>query len=379
MPKANKKKVTSKQVRKKPATQSTKDKASCPLHEMTLTTPTQYWNDSCSIPELKYAIARGATGATTNPVIVNTVLSKEFSSYKAILQKTLRDNPHAVEDDIVWNLIEYAAVQGAKLLEKKFNPKKGTGRISIQTNTKYFQNTEQLVAQTMHFHTLAKNIQVKLPATEAGIRAIEEVTYRGVSVNATVSFTVPQALAVAEAVERGLNRRKKAGKSITSINPVCTIMVGRLDDWLKVYTARENIIVDPECLEWAGVAAMKRAYAIYQEKGYHTKLLSAAYRNHYQWSELIGGDIIETIPYGWQVKFNNSKIKVENRMENPVDPAIIKQLMTRVPSFKKAYEPKGLSHKQFDSYGATVKTLLQFSNGYDELVQFIRGFMIQEK
>ena len=43
------------------------------LHEMAATTPTQYWNDSCSIAELKYAIARGAVGATTNPVIVKTV------------------------------------------------------------------------------------------------------------------------------------------------------------------------------------------------------------------------------------------------------------------------------------------------------------------
>lgn len=349
-----------------------------PLHKMANTTPTQYWNDSCSITELKYAMERGATGATTNPVIVNTVLSNEFHSYKTVFAKILKNNPHATEDDITWLMIEYIAMQGAKLLEKKFNPKTGTGRISIQTNTKYYRNTEKIIAQSLHFHTLAKNMQVKMPATEAGIKAVEETTYQGVSINATVSFTVPQALAVAEAVERGIARRKKEGKSIAGINPVCTIMVGRLDDWLKVYVAREHIIVDPECLEWAGVAAMKRAFAIYSEKGYRTKLLAAAYRNHYQWSEFIGGNVIETIPYGWQVKFNKSKIKVENRMDNPVDANIIKQLMSRVPEFKRAYEPKGLTHKQFDSFGATVKTLLQFSKGYDELVQFIRGHMIKE-
>lgn len=349
-----------------------------PLHEMVATTPTQYWNDSCSIPELKYALERGATGATTNPVIVNTVLSKEFNAYKSTLQKAIKDNPKATEDDIAWIMIEHAAKEGAKLLLKKFDDKKGTGRISIQTNTKYYKNADKLLEQTLHFQTLAPNMQVKMPATEAGIKAIEESTYHGVSINATVSFTVPQALAVAEAVEKGLKRREQEGKSIAGINPVCTIMVGRLDDWLKAYTGRENIIVDPECLEWAGVAAFKRAYEIYKEKGYRTKLLSAAYRNHYQWSEFIGGDVIETIPYGWQVKFNKSKVTVENRMEKPVDPAIIKQLLTRVPSFKKAYEPKGLSHKEFDSYGATVKTLLQFSNGYDELVQFIRGHLIKE-
>ena len=56
-------------------------------------------------------------------------------------------------------------------------------------------------------------MQVKIPVTEAGIHAIEEATYHGVSINATVCFTVPQAVAVAEAVERGLNRRAASGKS----------------------------------------------------------------------------------------------------------------------------------------------------------------------
>ena len=49
---------------------------------------------------------------------------------------------------------------------------------------------------------------VKIPVTQAGVSAIEEATYRGISINATVSFTLPQAIAVAEAVERGLARRE---------------------------------------------------------------------------------------------------------------------------------------------------------------------------
>ena len=218
--------------------------------------------------------------------------------------------PNATEDDIAWYMIEYAAKEGAKLLKKKFNTAAGTGRLSIQTNTKYYQNADALIKQAVYFNTLAPNIQVKIPATAAGIKAFEEVVYQGVSINATVCFTVPQSLAVAEAVERGLKRREKEGKSIENINAVCTIMVGRIDDWLKVITDRDNIIVDPQVLEWAGVAIMKRAYALYNQKKYRTKLLAAAYRNHHQWSEFIGGDVIETIPYKWQQRFNNSSIAV---------------------------------------------------------------------
>jgi transaldolase len=69
-------------------------------------------------------------------------------------------------------------------------------------------------------------------------------------------------------------------------------MVGRLDDWLKVVMEKENIAVDPGYLEWAGVAAFKKTYQIFRERGYRIRLLSAAFRNHMHWSEFIGGDVV---------------------------------------------------------------------------------------
>ena len=161
---------------------------------------------------------------------------------------------------------------------------------------------------------------VKIPATKAGIEAIEEATYRGISINATVSFTLPQAIEVAEAVERGLKRREKEGKDITNMGPVCTLMVGRLDDWLKVVAEKENIIANPEILDWAGVAVMKKAYKIYCERGYRLRLLSAAFRNHLHWSEFIGGNVVISPPWLWQKRYNVSDITVENLMDKPVDP-----------------------------------------------------------
>src|SRR4029077_10982565 len=108
--------------------------------------------------------------------------------------------------------------------------------------------------------------------------------------NATVSFTLPQALAVAEAVERGLTRREKAGKDISRMGPVCTIMVGRMDDWLKVLAEKHQITIEPGHMDWAGVIVFKKAYKLYRERGYRLRLLAAAFRNHMHWSELVGGD-----------------------------------------------------------------------------------------
>ena len=55
---------------------ATKTDIRSPLHETVATTQTDYWNDSCSIEELTYAIANGAVGATSNPTIVGEVLQK---------------------------------------------------------------------------------------------------------------------------------------------------------------------------------------------------------------------------------------------------------------------------------------------------------------
>lgn len=349
------------------------------LHQMADCTPTDFWNDSCSIPELAYAMEYGAVGATTNPVIVGDVLKKEMGAYEGRIRELISEMGDATEDDIAWKLNEEMAVAGAKLLEPIYDKSKGQkGRISIQTNTKYYRNAELMIAQATHFGTLAPNIQIKMPATKAGIKAYEEVTYQGVSINATVSFSVPQALAVAEAVERGLARREAEGKDISQMHPVCTIMVGRLDDWLKEVAERDNILVDPECFDWAGVAAMKNAYRIYQERGYRTQLLAAAYRNRHQWMQFMGADMSLTIPHKWIKRFNSCDVPVQNNIDTPIEEKILEQLK-RFPDFNKAYLADGMTIDQFDTFGPVSKTLLQFLKGYDELVAIIRNFMITVK
>jgi transaldolase len=110
------------------------------------------------------------------------------------------------------------------------------------------------------------------------------------------------------------------------MGPVCTIMVGRLDDWLKVQAEKCNITTSPECLEWAGVAVFKKTYELFKERGYRVRLLSAAFRNHLHWSELIGGDVVISPPAKWQRRFNASDISVEERIGHPVDPRIVSEL-----------------------------------------------------
>ncbi len=264
-----------------------------------------------------------------------------------------------------------AIVRMGKKLETATN-----GRLSIQTNPRLFRDTRAIVEQAARFNQLAPNMIVKIPATRAGIPAIEEATYRGISVNATVSFTLPQCIAVAEAVERGLERREREGKDIASMGPVCTIMVGRLDDWLKVLAEKEGVVLDPGYLEWAGVAVFKKAYGIFRERGYRLRLLSAAFRNHMHWSEFVGGDVVISPPYPWQVRLNASGIAPLPRMERPVEPRIVDELYTKFADFRHAYDEGGLSAPEFDGFGATRRTLRQFLGACSDLEAFIREFMV---
>lgn len=348
-----------------------------PLNIMAESTPTDYWNDSCSVKELTYAIERGAVGATTNPTIVINVLKSEMVLWKDRIHQIIEENPCWGETEIAFQLIEEMAVKGTELLHTIFERTQGKkGRLSIQTNPQFYRNTDAIIKQTVHFNTLAPNIQVKIPVTQAGIAAIEEATYLGININATVCFTVPQSLAVAEAVERGLKRREKEGKPLTNMYPVCTIMVGRVDDWIQVLAKRDGIIVDPGVSSWAGVAVFKKAYGIFMERGYRTRLLAAAYRHHLHWSEFIGGDVVLTIPYEWQVLFNKSDVPVLARMDVAVQQKILDVLQSKFPDFCHAYEVDGLSLNEFDTYGATIRTLRGFISSYHDLVALIRDFML---
>ncbi len=351
--------------------------AETPLGRMARTTPTEYWNDSCSTAELEYAIANGAVGATSNPTIVGEVLRKELDVWAPRIRQIRAARPTATDVEITWQLIEEMAVRGAAILGPTFEQAAGRrGRLSIQTNPTFYRDMTRMLDQGRRFAGLAPNMQVKFPATSAGLAAIEEATAIGISINATVSFTLGQALAVGAAVERSLERRELAGLDVTSMSPVCTLMVGRLDDWMKAICERDDIAVDPATPNWAGIAVFKRAAALYEERGYRTRLLAAAYRHHLHWSELIGGDVTLTIPYAWQRRFNASAVEVRPRFDDPVPAAYVDELAARIPDFVRAYEPDGLTIEEFDTYGATVRTLRGFIGSYWDLVRTVDDIIL---
>jgi transaldolase len=340
-----------------------------PLARTVAETATDIWNDSCNVDELAYAIEHGAVGATANPTIVSDVWKSDPARWRTATRDLAAEHPAWTEIDLAWAIVEAMSLRAAPLLLPAFERFGGRqGRLSMQTNPTFWRTPEPMLAQGVRFDGLAPNIIVKFPATSVGVGVMEEATYRGVSVNCTVSFSVGQAVAAAEAVERGLRRREADGLSVDRMGPVITIMVGRIEDWLRVQLERDGIVADPAALPWSGIAVFKRAYGIFRERGFRARLLAAAIRHHYHWSEFIGGDVIVTLPSTWQKRFNGSDVEVRPRMDEPVDARIVDHLAGHFPDFVRAYEPDGLPVADFDSFPPTVRTLRAFIASYHDLL-----------
>ena len=238
-------------------------------------------------------------GATANPTIVHDVWKKDPARWGGRVRELAKERPTATEVELAWAIVEEMSTESAPLLMPAFERTAASraGFRCRRTRPCGARPTEML-EQGIDFTTVAPNIIVKFPATRAGIAAMEEATYRGVSVNCTVSFSVSQAVAAAEAVERGLERRDREGLPTDDMGPVITIMVGRVEDWLRVLVDRDGIVVHPAALAYSGVAVFKQAYRIFQERGFRARLLAAAIRHQLHWSEFVGGDVVITLPSG---------------------------------------------------------------------------------
>jgi transaldolase len=337
---------------------------------------TALWNDSADQNELKQSIEWGGVGATCNPVIGLTCIKADLPRWKTRIKELAAEHPTWTESQIGWEVIEELSIEAAKLLEPAFEKYNGyNGRLSVQTDPRYARDASKLVAQAVHFSNLAKNIIVKIPATSVGIEAIEEATYQGVNINVTVSFSVPQAVKAAEAIERGLDRRRAEGKDVSTMGPVVTIMVGRIDDWLKEVIAANKMAIDLGVTEWAGVAIFKNAYKIFKERGFTSRLLAAAYRNHLQLTEFVGGDVVLSPPFKWAKMVNDNNLDLPERMSKEVDPDKLKELR-KIPDFNRAYDEDGMEVKDFDTFGPTLKTLRQFLAADAELDALVRDVIL---
>lgn len=319
-------------------------------------TKTKWWHDSADPAELDLGLERGAVGVTTNPFLTNATLAKNKPAWKEHIDAVLAQKlpPESKAEALMRGVVTAAA---AKLMPEYERSCGENGYVCAQVNPLRAGERECMLPMAKRFHAWAPNIAVKLPVTAAGLDVLEDCIAAGITITATVSFTVPQVVAVAESCRKGIARAKASG--IEPGKCFAVIMIGRLDDYLREVARDSYPGVDEAAIRQSGLAATKRAYRIYQERGYEAVLLVAALRGEYHLTELAGADLVMSIAPGFQDPFISKDHPREERIDCEIPAHVIQQL-SRMPEFVRAYEPDGMSPEEFVTYGATQRTLSQF-------------------
>ncbi|HWC23003.1 MAG TPA: transaldolase [Flexivirga sp.] len=218
--------------------------------------------ESGSLAEL--VATRSVVGVTTNPSIFRAALGTGRAYDTQLRQLAARG---ASVDAVIRTVTTDDVRAACDVFGAQFESTDGVdGRVSIEVDPRLAHDTERTVAQAIELWKIVDrpNLLIKIPATTAGIPAITDVTAEGISVNATLIFSVERYERVMNAYLDGLEAAKLAGHDLSRIHSVASFFVSRVDTEVDTRLTR---IGTPEALDLRGRAALanaRLAYAAYQ-------------------------------------------------------------------------------------------------------------------
>ena len=232
--------------------------------------------------------------ATTNPTLIEK--ATEMPAYLALLDKAVAEGKGGAgsKEERAKAIIDRLLILfGCEIL--KIVP----GRVSTEVDARLSFDVEATVAKARHLIGMYKaagidreRILIKIAATWEGAQAAKIVQKEGIQCNLTLMFSLPQAVACAEAGAR-------------LISP----FVGRIYDWFKKSTGKEYVgAEDP------GVKSVRQIYAYYKKFGYATQVMGASFRNMGQILELAGCDLL-TISPNLLGELQSSSVVVVQKLE----------------------------------------------------------------
>jgi transaldolase len=274
------------------------------------------------------------SGVTSNP----TIFAKALSGGNAYDEQIAASDGDA--RSVFHELAMRDVTDACDLLRPVWERTKGRdGYVSIEVDPSLAADTAATIAQATHFHEAIgrPNLLVKIPATDAGVPAIEEMTARGYAINVTLIFSLVRHRQVAEAYLRGLERLVASGGEPSRVHSVASFFVSRVD----TETDRRLAEAGREDLKGRlGIANAKVAYQQYKQL-FHgprwddlaahratpqrclwasTSVKDPSLRDTLYVEELIGPETISTMPEETIRAFQDHG-RVETRLESDLDEA----------------------------------------------------------
>ncbi len=170
-------------------------------------------------------------GVTTNPAIFQKAVA-ESADYDDSLARLWREFPGRSYEEYFTSLAIEDIREAADILRPVYDRTDGQdGLVSIEVSPLLAYDTDGSVAEGKElFARIGRpNVMIKIPATKAGLPAIEELIASGINVNATLLFSVERYIEVAEAYIRGIRKRYEKGAEVARIASVASFFVSRVD------------------------------------------------------------------------------------------------------------------------------------------------------
>lgn len=323
-------------------------------------------------------------GVTTNPRLTRETLDWIPETCTPWIRE-LKDKYQGCSlEELAWMTYAKITEEGVKKYLPIFEASNHKyGYVSAQVDPRLLTDTRKMLKQGIELKALSRNIMIKSPATKEGIYNIMLLTALGIPTNATVCFTLPQIVAVANAVRKGKELGEANGVDYSEWRSVITLMLGRFEG-NKEFTkqaADAGIELTDEDKRWSGLALAKKAVRILKQEGYESKLLLCSSRvgpvvgdKQKVWHiEMMAGEpIVYTINsdmIGDFLKLYEDEPLEDNRDQDVPDDILAK--LIRIPYFRQGYSVYGMTDDQFINHPASIYTADGFSNDMHLLEEFV--------
>lgn len=331
------------------------------FHRVQAETPTRLWINNPSAEDTRRALAAGAISCTTNPSYCSKLLQSEPAYIRGVIDEVIRDE----EDNDA--AAELAYLRCAERLIKSFRPlfesSRGMmGYVTVQGDPRRDEEPEDIVDVALRASRLGPNLMAKIPVTEAGMVAIEELVASDVACCATEVFSVSQAIEICQRYQ------KATSKSGNHPPFYVTHITGIFDQYLGELCKSEHVAIAPEILAQAGTAVCKRQYQVLRELRLPGVMLGGGARSLKHFTEFVGGDMHITINMKEVDELLTLDPPVERLMDTPTPAEVVQELVAKAPNFRRSYEPGALHPHEFESFGPLMFFKAMFLNGWVRLV-----------
>ncbi len=337
------------------------------FHRVRALTPTKMWINNVTRQEAQLAINAGAVGCTQNPSYTwKMITHPEEKPYAlGILDDCIKETDD--DNDVVCRFQRKLITGIAEVFMQVYEKTNGEhGYVSIQGDPIHEEDPQVIIDEARLNRDICPNMMIKIPATAAGLEAMNVLIAENTPLNATEVMGVSQFIDVCEMYHKIIKE--------TKTKPVMyfSLITGIYDEWLHKEVDKLGININPDILYQAGMVIAKKVVQMRDDRGYELGFIGGGVRGLQHFTEMVGGDVCITMNWqGHADKLLELDLPVVSRLFNPVQPDVLDQLLTVKP-FVQAYMNDGLTVEEYEEYGPVEYFRDMFVSAWKNVRQVVK-------